>query len=76
MAGFALLGGLLLVPVGTMGSLWPGISPFGALGAFHCGFFLASDWPFRGCGGLMGCAKLPRFILLVSLVTLYLWFRF
>ena len=33
------------------------IGLFGAVGGAygHCGFFLASDWPFRGCGGLVGC---------------------
>ena len=64
--GFAVLKGLLIVPVGTMGFFWPGVNPYGrlqwrlrsmvlqswAMGSFRPGF-----GPSRAVGELMGCVQ-------------------
>ena len=44
--GFAVLRGLLMVPVGTMNSFWPGVYPAGGLRwRFICGFdFAVLGW--------------------------------
>ena len=54
--GFAVLRGLLVVPVGTMNSFWPGVYPAGGLRwRFTCGF----DFVVIGEGGGGGGAFWP-----------------
>ena len=58
MAAFAVLGGLLMVSLGAMGPIWPGV-----LG-----------WPFLGCGGMGGlvdCVQSRGFGVRVSSSAVY-----
>ena len=56
--GFAVLGGLLMVPVGTTSSFWAGVSPFRAVGEL-VGCVQSRELGTRP-------PRLPRFILLGS----------
>ena len=61
-AAFAVLRGLLMVPVGTMGPFWPGDSPFRAL----CMCMRGSLWAVSKIESSVRAPRLLRFILLGS----------
>ena len=60
---FAVLGWLLVVPVGPIGPYWPGGGPFRAVGGGGGGL-----WAVSKVGSSARAPRLPRFIQLVSFI--------